>query len=120
MSIISSRTPEGLPNECPICGASVIIEPSFPPGDAPCPACGQLLWWFQERLASRRGVDPRQILLDGVLTDEMGDSIDLVEFVMELEEEFDVTISDEDASRIETVREAIAFIRAARRDRREE
>src|SRR6516162_4115265 len=42
---ISSRTPEGQPNECPICGNALRIEPSRPPGDAPCPFCGSLLWF---------------------------------------------------------------------------
>ena len=42
---ISSRTPEGEPNRCAICGAVVVIEPSDPAGDAPCPHCGVLLWF---------------------------------------------------------------------------
>lgn len=42
---ISSRTPEGEPNRCPVCGKAVRIEPSRPPGDAPCPHCGHLLWF---------------------------------------------------------------------------
>jgi nitrogen PTS system EIIA component len=42
---ISTRTPDGLPNRCPICGKDVVINPSFPPGDAPCPHCGSLLWY---------------------------------------------------------------------------
>jgi hypothetical protein len=41
----SSRTPEGQPNICPVCGKAVQIEPSCPPGDAPCPHCGHLLWF---------------------------------------------------------------------------
>ena len=45
MTTISSRTPEGRPHHCPICDAPVFIEPSTPPGDAPCPNCGQLLWF---------------------------------------------------------------------------
>ena len=46
MAVIpSSRTPEGEPNECPICGHAVQIAPSRPPGDAPCPHCGHLLWF---------------------------------------------------------------------------
>ncbi len=40
----SSRTPEGEPNRCPVCGHSTQIETSRPPGDAPCPHCGHLLW----------------------------------------------------------------------------
>ena len=43
--IPSSRTPEGQPNRCPICGHEVRIEPSAPPGDATCPFCGSLLWF---------------------------------------------------------------------------
>ena len=42
---ISSRTPEGTPNMCPVCGHEFRLEPSVPPGDAPCPACGALLWF---------------------------------------------------------------------------
>jgi len=41
----SSRTPEGQPNRCPLCGKDLRIEPSRPPGDAPCPHCGQLIWF---------------------------------------------------------------------------
>src|SRR5688572_28909820 len=41
----SSRTPEGVPNRCPVCGRRARIEPSVPPGDAPCPHCGHLLWF---------------------------------------------------------------------------
>src|SRR5262249_31697036 len=42
---ISSRTPEGSPNLCPVCGAQVRIEASAPQGDGPCPSCGHLLWF---------------------------------------------------------------------------
>ena len=42
----SSRTPEGDHNACRICGHAVRIEPSTPPGDAPCPHCGALLWFL--------------------------------------------------------------------------
>lgn len=42
---VSSRTPEGAPNHCPVCGNALKIEPSTPPGDAPCPNCGHLLWF---------------------------------------------------------------------------
>lgn len=41
----STRTPEGEPNRCPVCGAVVSLDPSRPPGDAPCPNCGHLLWF---------------------------------------------------------------------------
>ncbi len=48
----SSRTPEGEDNICPVCGHAVRIEPSRPPGDAPCPDCGYLMWfptpWYEQ------------------------------------------------------------------------
>lgn len=47
---ISTRTPEGEPNKCPVCGQRVCVEPSRPPGDAPCPTCGTLLWFPREPL----------------------------------------------------------------------
>jgi hypothetical protein len=40
----ASRTPEGVPATCTICGETFDIEPSFPSGDAPCPRCGCLIW----------------------------------------------------------------------------
>ena len=57
---ISSRTPEGLPNHCPICDASICIEPSMPSGDATCPNCGTLLWFF-ETPAGLQFLDSRTI-----------------------------------------------------------
>lgn len=41
---ISSRTPEGVPSHCAICGTRLELELSDPPGDAPCPRCGCLVW----------------------------------------------------------------------------
>ncbi len=43
--IISSRTPEGESNRCPICHHVVRMEPSITTRDAPCPHCGHLLWF---------------------------------------------------------------------------
>ena len=45
------------------------------------------------------------------LAEDLGaDSLDTVEWVMELEEEFDISIPDEDAEKIRTVGEAISYI----------
>ena len=46
--IISSRTPEGQPNQCPLCGKFLRIEPSHPTNDAPCPHCGHLLFFVRD------------------------------------------------------------------------
>ncbi len=48
----SSRTPEGEPNRCPVCGGWMRLEPSQPTGDAPCPHCGCLIW-FEQAAAER-------------------------------------------------------------------
>jgi hypothetical protein len=42
---ISSRTPEGTPNHCPVCGHRCWVVPSKRTRDAPCPRCGHLLWF---------------------------------------------------------------------------
>src|SRR6266851_6213357 len=39
---ISTRTPEGWPAKCPICGHVVRVDPSQPAGDAACPRWGSL------------------------------------------------------------------------------
>ena len=56
--VISSRTPEGPPNRCPVCGCYTNIEPSNPAGEAPCPQCGNLLWFASEDLAGIQVVKP--------------------------------------------------------------
>ena len=48
------------------------------------------------------------------INDLGADSLDIVELVMELEEEFDMSIPDEDAEKIRTVGEAVEYIRKNR------
>jgi signal recognition particle GTPase len=43
--MISSRTPEGHPNRCPVCRRRLRLSPSWPNADAPCPHCGSLVWF---------------------------------------------------------------------------
>ncbi len=57
------------------------------------------------------GVDLPQVTPDARFREDLEcDSLDLVELIMSFEEEFDGVISDEDAIRIETVGEAVAYI----------
>jgi hypothetical protein len=63
--VISSRTPEGARNRCPICGKAVKIAPSRPFGDAPCPNCGCLLWFKRDVTGTRFSVS------DAVTTEEI-------------------------------------------------
>lgn len=57
------------------------------------------------------GVNKEQVARTTSFIDDMGaDSLDIVELVMELEEEFEITIPDEQAEKIKTVGEAIDYI----------
>ena len=40
----ASRTPEGQPLHCQVCGKDVTLEPTYWSGDATCPYCGSLVW----------------------------------------------------------------------------
>lgn len=60
--MISSRTPEGEPNRCPVCGRRLRLEPStVPTADAPCPHCGSLVWFAP---ADAAGPPDPEALLD--------------------------------------------------------
>jgi acyl carrier protein len=115
---ISSRTPEGNPLACRICGKRAFIETSFPLDDATCPSCGSLLTWFRDRLGPEApGVAPTSITPETSFANDLGaDSLDAVELVMELEEAFDVQIPDDVAERLRTVGDAIRYIRERRPD----
>ncbi len=65
-------------------------------------------------VAEQLGVDEEQVTDGAAFMDDLGaDSLDTVELVMALEEEFDVEISDEDAEKIQTVKNAIDYISKA-------
>ncbi|MDR1040027.1 MAG: acyl carrier protein [Deltaproteobacteria bacterium] len=56
-------------------------------------------------------VDPAEVQMDSSLQDDLqADSLDLVELMIGMEEEFDVKIDDEAAQGIKTVRDAVEFI----------
>lgn len=57
------------------------------------------------------GVSDAEVKDDSSFVDDLGaDSLDTVELVMALEEEFDLEIQDEEAERITTIKEAVDFI----------
>ena len=59
------------------------------------------------------GVKEDEISIDSSFVDDLGaDSLDTVELVMALEEEFGCEIPDEDAEKITTVKEAVAYLNA--------
>jgi acyl carrier protein len=107
---ISSRTPEGEPHRCAICGGLVVTEPSQPLGDSVCPRCGALLFRFHETFTDQLGIDRERVTAETDLKQLGADSLDVVELVMELEEQFDINIPDDEAEKIQTVADAIRAI----------
>ena len=64
-----------------------------------------------EIVSEQLGVAKEQITRETSFINDLGaDSLDTVELVMELEEEFDITIPDEKAEEIQTVSQAIDYI----------
>ncbi len=62
-------------------------------------------------IAEQLDVQAGEVVLEASFTDDLGaDSLDLVELVMGMEEEFGIEISDEEAERIQTVQDAINFV----------
>ena len=66
-------------------------------------------------VAEQLGVKEDEVTNDASFVDDLGaDSLDTVELVMALEEEFETEIPDEEAEKITTVQQAIDFVNSAR------
>ncbi len=66
----------------------------------------------KEIIVDQLGVDEKQVDSEASFIDDLGaDSLDTVELVMALEEEFDIEIPDEDAEKIATVQNAVDYIK---------
>jgi len=62
-------------------------------------------------IVDKLGVDESEVTLEASFTNDLGaDSLDTVELIMEFEKEFDIAIPDDQAEKISTVGEAIAYI----------
>ena len=65
----------------------------------------------KEIIVEQLGVNENEVVPEAKFVDDLGaDSLDLVELVMALEEEYNMEISDEDAEKIVTVGDAIEYI----------
>ena len=68
---------------------------------------------IKQIIAEKLGVEMSEVVPEASFVDDLGaDSLDLVELVMTMEEDFDVDISDEDAEQLVTVQDAINFVQA--------
>jgi len=64
-------------------------------------------------IVKKLGVERTQVTDDASFTKDLGaDSLDTVELIMEFEKEFNITIEDSDAEKIQTVGQVVAYLEA--------
>jgi acyl carrier protein len=65
----------------------------------------------KEIICEQLGVSENEVTPDASFIEDLGaDSLDIVELVMALEEEYDIEITDEEAEKIRTVRDVVTYI----------
>ena len=65
----------------------------------------------QAIIVDKLGVDESEVTTEASFTNDLGaDSLDTVELIMEFEKEFDISIPDDQAEKIQTVGEAVQYI----------
>ena len=71
----------------------------------------EILGKVKELVASQLGKSEEEVTPDSSFIEDLGaDSLDLVELIMSMEDEYGLEISDEDAEKIVTVKDAVKFI----------
>ena len=67
----------------------------------------------KEVIVEQLGVDPERVKPEASFIDDLGaDSLDIVELVMAMEEEFGIEIPDEDAEKLKTVGDVASYLQA--------
>jgi len=65
----------------------------------------------QEIVAEKLGIEKSKITMEASFIDDLGaDSLDTVELIMKMEEDFSIEIPDEDAERLKTVGEVVNYL----------
>ncbi len=117
---IASRTPEGYPSHCPMCGRETALEFSSVTDDATCPHCGCLLWKANDILLKLQAYvkERTDIAVTGQTSlDSVADeSLEIVELLMALEDEFDLDIPNEDYDQLRTIADLIRYIERRQSD----
>jgi acyl carrier protein len=63
-------------------------------------------------IVDKLSVEPDEVVPEASFVDDLGaDSLDLVELIMAMEEAFDIEISDDQAEKLQTVQDAINYIK---------
>lgn len=67
---------------------------------------------IKDVIVDQLGVEPDEVKLESSFIDDLGaDSLDIVEMIMALEEEFDMEIPDEEAEKLTTVNDVVEYIK---------
>ena len=111
-----SRTPERDPHRCAVCVGMLVAKAPQRLGDSLCLPCGKLLSLLRGGWGGRLGVEATYLRQDTRLSDMGMDSLDMVSLVMEVEEFFDLDITDESARNLTTVADLIRWIREIERN----
>jgi len=65
-----------------------------------------------EKVAEQLGIDAEEVSMESSFIDDLGaDSLDIVELLMALEEEFDIEIPDEEAEKLSSVGDVVEYIK---------
>jgi acyl carrier protein len=74
---------------------------------------GMVFEKVKDIIIEQLGVDEEEIKMEASFIDDLGaDSLDIVELIMAIEEEFDLEIPDKEAEKITTVGDAVEYIKA--------
>jgi acyl carrier protein len=99
---------------CPICSNPFVAEFYQPRGTALCLQCGATFRRLRDRLVALGGVTPDRIVPDSCFIDDLNmDTLDVVEFVMALEEE-GIGLTEAEAAEIRNFKDAIRIVNRRR------
>ena len=67
---------------------------------------------LKEIIVEQLGVEEEKVTIDASFVDDLeADSLDIVELVMEIEEEFNIDVADSEAEKISTIRDVLYYIK---------
>jgi acyl carrier protein len=109
---MSPQLPHCRPFFCRVCGATAVPERSQTADMPLCPACARLLRWLRNRLSEDSELRFSSISLASSFSDDLRiDSLSMMEFITDLEQESGVNISDDTVAEVQTVEDVVRYVR---------
>jgi len=97
---------------CFVCGQAALAERTQTVAFRLCPACARLLRWLRTRLSEDSELRFNSISLASSFADDLRiDSLSMIEFIMDLEQESGVNISDDTIAKVRTVEDVVRYVR---------